>query len=90
MGITVCDVCTLTDSENQVPQSKAKLRSPGYIGLEGGPSSAQDVGLQRDKGGDPDGTTVDLAESSLQSIRSGHILATEPSGQKVYQKSKAG
>ena len=87
MGITVCDVCTLTDSENQVPQSKAKSMSPGYIGLEGGPSSAQDVGLQRDKGGDPDGTTVDLAESSLQSIRSGHILA---SGQKVYQKSKAG
>ena len=71
-----------------MPQSKAKSRSPSCIGLEGGPPSVQDV-LQRDSGGAPDGT-VDLAESSLQSIRLGHILATEPSGQKSYQKSRAG
>ena len=81
-------MCTV--AENQVPQSKAKGRSPSYIGLEdleGGTPSAQ----RRDKGDvSPDGMTADLAESSLRSIRSGNILARDPNGQQTYRKSKAG
>lgn len=73
------------DTENQVPQSKTKLRSPSYVGLEERRPSVQDA-VQSDKGGVS--ATADLAESSLRSIRSGNILAADSN--KAHKKTKAG
>ena len=82
---------TIWIAENKAPQGKGKMRNSSYVGTEdlrGGTLSAQ----RRGKGGivDDDVTAASPVESSLSSIRSGHILAWEPNGQQTYRKSKAG